>query len=178
MTRRSFIRTFGLLTLLGKASLLRGSELFGLSKGARILKLYSVNTGESLKIAYWVDGEYLHSSLREINYLLRDYRSGDVHPIDLRLLDMLYLITRLAEKDNIYVISGYRSTETNYYLHKTKGGVAKNSYHTLGRAIDIRIADMEIKSLRDLAISLRFGGVGYYPKSGFVHLDTGPFRYW
>ncbi len=121
---------------------------------------------------------YIESSLKDINYFLRDYRSGEITNMDVNLLDLLHLITKLSGKEEIIVISGYRSPTTNYYLHKTKKGVAKDSYHTLGRAIDIRIEGMSLEALRDLALTLRAGGVGYYPRSGFVHLDTGPFRYW
>ncbi|MFN3471059.1 MAG: DUF882 domain-containing protein, partial [Aquificaceae bacterium] len=107
------------------------SERINTREGARWLNLYSLNTGERLRVAYWVDGSYIDSSLKEINYLLRDYRSGEIAPIDIKLLDLLYLITRLSEKEEIIVICGYRSPYTNAYLHRKKGGVAKNSYHTL-----------------------------------------------
>jgi len=181
MTRRELLRSMGYIgcmLLTGSFSYALVSGIRGLSEGARSLNLYSVNTGESLKVAYWVDGEYIDSSLKEINWLLRDYRSGEVAPVDLKLLDLLFLITRLSNRERIEVISGYRSPSTNAYLHRTKRGVAKDSYHTRGRAVDIRLEGMSLSSLRDLAINLRAGGVGYYPRSGFVHLDTGPFRCW
>ena len=180
MTRRDFIRSVAYLGGLafGPFSYAFLPERINAREGARWLNLYSLNTGERLKVAYWMDGNYINSSLEEINYILRDYRSGQIAPIDTRLLDLLYLITQLSGKEEIIVISGYRSPSTNAYLHRKKKGVAQNSYHTLGRAIDIRIEGMPLQALRDLAIGLRAGGVGYYPSSGFVHLDTGPFRCW
>ncbi len=181
MTRRELLRSMGYmgcLLLTGSLSYASVSGIKGILEGARYLNLYSINTGESLRVAYWIDGEYIESSLREINWLLRDYRSGEVAQIDIRLLDLLYLITRLPGKERVEIISGYRSPSTNAYLHRVKRGVAKDSYHTRGRAVDIRLEGMSLSQLRDLAVSLRAGGVGYYPRSGFVHLDTGPFRCW
>lgn len=176
MTRRELLKSMGYLGCF----LLTGSLSYALSpmEKIRYLNLYSLNTGERMKTVYWMDGVYIRSTLADINYLLRDYRSGQVASMDLKLLDILYLITRLTGREEIVVISGYRSLSTNHYLHKTKRGVAKDSYHTLGRAVDIRIEGVSLEALRELAIDLRAGGVGYYPRSGFLHLDTGPFRYW
>ncbi|MCS7171298.1 MAG: DUF882 domain-containing protein [Aquificaceae bacterium] len=181
MTRREMIKSMGCIGLILMSAPLSYASLTGFvnfKTEARYLNLYSLNTGESLKTVYWMDGTYMDSALTEINHLLRDYRSGQVASIDVGLLDLLYVITRLSEKDRIVVISGYRSPETNAHLHRKRRGVAKESYHTLGKAVDIRIEGMSLKTLRDLALSLKAGGVGYYPRSGFVHLDTGAFRYW
>lgn len=178
MTRRQLFRSLGYLGLLLFSASPSFANFFNLFEGARTLNLYSINTGESLKLVYWVDGIYINSSLEEINHLLRDYRSGEVAPIDIRLLDVLYMITKLSERERIVVVSGYRSPSTNLYLHMKKRGVAKDSYHTLGKAVDIRVEGLSLQSLKDIALSLKAGGVGYYPRSGFVHLDTGAFRYW
>lgn len=181
MTRRELLKSLGYAGLLlienplSYASLLTSEDLRG---GARYLNLYALNTGESLRTVYWMEGEYLKSSLREIDYLLRDHRNGQVHPIDVKLLDLLYVITKLSGRDRIVVISGYRSPETNERLHRRGRGVARESYHTKGMAVDIKVEGMSLHTLRDIALSLRAGGVGYYPRSGFVHLDTGEFRYW
>lgn len=180
MNRREFLKLSGILggfALSGSASFSKLLEL-GKELNIRYLNMYSINTGEHLKVVYYMDGQYLQDSLESINHFLRDYRSGEVYPIDTRLLDHLYLITRLAERDFVEVICGYRSPAINEYLRKTKKGVAKDSYHTVGKAIDIRIKGIELKDLRNIALSLRFGGVGYYPRSNFVHIDIGPFRYW
>lgn len=180
MTRRDLFKSLGYMGILlftGRISYAL-ADTNGLLKGTRTLYLYSLNTGERLKTVYWIDGVYINSALEEIYWILRDYRSGEVAPIDLKLLDLLYVITKLSGREKIDVISGYRSPATNEYLYRLGKGVAKDSYHTHGRAIDIRIEGMSLEALRDLAVSLRAGGVGYYPRSGFVHLDTGPVRYW
>lgn len=176
MTRRELLKYLGYMGSLMLTSSFSYASLQ--EQSIRRLNLYSLNTGDRLRIVYWADGVYLNSSLEEINYLLRDYRSGQVAPIDIKLLDLLHLITKLSGKEDIVVISGYRSPSTNNYLHKTKKGVAKDSYHTLGRAVDVRIEGISLEVLKDIALSLGAGGVGFYPKSGFVHLDTGPRRYW
>ena len=176
MTRRSFLEKL-VYSLSGLcipystlANVIREKE--------RILHLYSINTGESIKAVYWMDGQYLDSSLKDIFHLLRDHRSGEVHPIDIRLLDALYLTKIIVErKEAIHVISGYRSPKTNEMLRATRKGIAKDSFHTKGRAVDIAIPGLPLKSLRDIALSLRVGGVGYYPNR-FVHIDTGPYRQW
>ncbi|MCS7196672.1 MAG: DUF882 domain-containing protein [Aquificaceae bacterium] len=181
MTRRELLKSLGYVGFVLMGSSFSYAHLLssgGIREGARMLNLYALNTGESLRMVYWMDGVYIEGALREINHLLRDHRSGEVTHIDLKLLDLLYLITRLSERERIVVISGYRSPETNAYLHRKKRGVAKESYHSLGKAVDVRIEGMSLQSLRDIALSLRAGGVGYYPRSGFVHLDTGAFRYW
>ncbi len=181
MTRRDVIKGGGLLGLLFFSNPLAFATSFlqeEFKRGFRYLDLYAVNTGERERIAYWIDGEYLKDALDRINYLLRDYRSGDVASIDPNLLDLVYITTRLCEKDKVLVISGYRSFVTNYIMHQRKKGVAEHSYHTKGKAVDIRIEGVPLKTLRDVAVALRAGGVGYYPKSGFVHMDTGPVRHW
>ncbi|MCS7262914.1 MAG: DUF882 domain-containing protein [Aquificaceae bacterium] len=181
MTRRGLLKSLGCLGLVLAGSSLSYGSLFvseGLMEGARSLNLYALNTGESLRVVYWMEGTYLDSSLREIYHLLRDHRNGQVHPIDVRLLDLLYMITKLSGHNRIVVISGYRSTRSNEYLYRKGRGVARESYHTKGMAVDIRVEGLPLQTLRDLALSLRAGGVGYYPSSGFVHLDTGEFRHW
>lgn len=148
------------------------------NEGLRVIDLYSIHTGERLKTAYWVDGHYVKQALRDINYLLRDHRADEVHPIDVRLLDFLYAICCSFEANKVVVISGYRTPATNAYLRRISKGVARESYHMYGRAIDFYIEGVELSEVRKLAIALGLGGVGYYPSSGFIHLDTGPFRTW
>ncbi|OED37953.1 hypothetical protein AB833_22020 [Chromatiales bacterium (ex Bugula neritina AB1)] len=143
------------------------------------LKLYNLHTEESINTVFWANGSYVITALNQFDYLLRDHRTGGVKEIDTRLLSILYLINqRLGNKKYISVISGYRSAETNRKLALRNSGVAKNSYHIKGRAIDIRINGYDSKIIRDAGVSLRVGGVGYYQKSDFVHLDTGPRRIW
>lgn len=145
----------------------------------RELSFLNLHTGERLRTVYWQDGRYLPESLTDIDYLLRDFRTGDIKPIDTRLLDLLTEVNaQTGASEPLHVISGYRSPETNAMLAARSGGVAKNSYHLKGMAIDVRLPGCALKRLRSVGISLQRGGVGYYPKSNFVHLDTGPVRTW
>lgn len=145
----------------------------------RELNFNNLHTGEKLSLTYFEKGRYVTEALKEIDYLLRDHRTDDVHSIDPNLLNFLYkLQSTLETKKPIDIISGYRSPATNHALRSKSGGVARKSKHMLGRAIDIRIEKVSSKTIRDAAISLRQGGVGHYSKSNFVHLDTGNFRHW
>ena len=161
---------------------LPGEGLASVSKAfsfERALSLDNIHTGEKMRTIYWQEGAYLPEALAEINYLLRDFRTGEVKDIDTDLLDLLFALQRKLDSHVAFdVISGYRSPETNSLLHSKSDGVAKNSLHTLGMAIDIRLPGYELKTLRSTAIDLRRGGVGYYPKSDFVHVDIGRIRYW
>lgn len=145
----------------------------------RSLKLYNLHTGERLNATYWANGRYQPEQLAAINRLLRDHRSDEVAPIDTALLERLHdLQLRFPGHDTFHVISGYRSSETNAMLQKVSSGVAKRSLHMQGRAIDIRLPGVELRKLREAALAQQAGGVGYYPKSDFIHIDTGRTRFW
>ena len=144
----------------------------------RFLTFHNLHTEERLHITYFADGAYVTASLARVDWLLRDFRSGDVHAIDPHLLDTLYALTVACGCETFEIISGYRSPSTNAMLRKASNGVAKHSLHMEGRAIDVRVAGLGTARLRDAAIALRRGGVGYYARSDFVHLDTGRFRTW
>ncbi len=145
----------------------------------RSLSFHNLHTGESLKAVYWADGSYVPGSLAEINYLLRDFRNDEVKAIHPDLLDLLHAITnRLGTSKPIQLISGYRSPATNAMLHARSDGVAVHSLHMDGMASDIRIPGHDLRELHQVALSLRGGGVGYYPKSDFVHVDVGRVRRW
>jgi len=146
---------------------------------ARTLAFDNLHTGEKLKIAYWSDGSYLPDALQSINFILRDFRNGEEHAIEPRLLDLLTVLhAQLDTASPFEVISGYRSPATNAMLHAESSGVAAKSLHMQGMAIDIRIPDRSLSQLHDTALSLRAGGVGYYPQSDFVHVDVGRVRRW
>lgn len=147
---------------------------------ARHLNLFNIHTGEKLQsITYWEKGRYLAESMEQINYLLRDHRTEEVHPIDVSTLDLLSAISiKLNNMSPFEIISGYRSPQTNSGLYRKNKGVAKNSYHIKGMAVDIRIPGIPLKNLRRAALELKAGGVGYYPQSGFVHVDSGNTRVW
>jgi uncharacterized protein YcbK (DUF882 family) len=145
----------------------------------RALAFHNLHTGESLDLVYWAEGRYLPDATRRIEYLLRDFRNDKVHAIDPRLLDLLTALrARLDTHAPFVVISGYRSPETNAMLHRTTEGVATNSLHLQGQAIDIRVPGRSLRSLHRTALALRAGGVGYYPRSDFVHVDVGAVRRW
>lgn len=145
----------------------------------KALAFQNINTGDQLKLTYFERGRYLKDALKEISYLFRDVHTGAIHPIDIALLDQLYdLKTLLDVKRPFHIVSGYRSPFTNAQLRKKNHAVAKHSLHMQGRAIDIRIEGVATKVIRNAALSMRRGGVGYYPRADFVHLDTGDFRTW
>ena len=145
----------------------------------RALTLHNLHTGEKLSTVYWADGAYLPAPLSAIATLCRDFRTGDVKPIDAKLLDLLHALRgKLGTDAPFHVISGYRSPATNAMLSSNSGGVAKKSLHMRGMAIDIRLPGRELSDLRRAARSLQRGGVGYYPRSDFVHVDTGRVRFW
>ena len=145
----------------------------------RALSFLHTHTAERLSVAYAAGDTYFPDALATVNRFLRDFRNGEIHPIDPRLLDQLYQISSVTgSKASYEVISGYRSPATNQALHERSQGVATRSLHLEGRAIDIRLPDVPLADLRDAAVSLRAGGVGYYAGSRFVHLDTGGIRRW
>lgn len=145
----------------------------------RILAFYNTHTQEQLQTIYWSQGEYIPSALADIDYLLRDHRANELTDMDLNLLNLLYAIRqKLDTTEPFHVISGYRSSQTNALLRRQSKGVAKNSLHMQGKAIDIRVPDYPSKTLWEAALSLRGGGVGYYARSDFVHIDLGRVRSW
>lgn len=143
------------------------------------LSLLNLHTGERIQAAYWEKGKYIPEAMQAIAKILRDHRSGEHHPIDPGLLDQIQLLQRLTGNTKEFqVISGYRSPATNAKLAANSNGVAKKSLHMQGRAIDIRLPGVPLDTLRKTALSMKAGGVGYYPKSNFIHIDTGNVRYW
>jgi uncharacterized protein YcbK (DUF882 family) len=145
----------------------------------RALSFYNTHTEENMEAVYWNQGMYMPQALADINYILRDYRTGEVKEINTDLLDLLFTLRQKLETTVPFnIISGYRSPETNYFLSSMSKGVVKNSMHIQGMAIDIRLPGYELKTLQRAAIDLRRGGVGYYPSSDFVHVDVGRIRYW
>ncbi len=146
---------------------------------ARALAFDNLHTGERLSATYWEQGRYLSDALGEINRLLRDFRTDEVCEMDTRLLDLLWLLrTALGSRRAFQVVSGYRSPATNAMLRAEGHDVAEASLHTFGQAVDIRLPDRRLSTLRRAAIRLRRGGVGYYPRSRFVHVDVGGVRRW
>lgn len=145
----------------------------------RTLSLFNLHTGEKLRATYFESGEYVPDALEAMNHLLRDFRTGDIHPIAPSLLDLVTTLqSRVEATQTVHVISGYRSPFTNAALHERSRGVATHSLHMKGQAMDIRIPGVELAHLRNAALDLQRGGVGYYPASDFVHVDIGRVRRW
>jgi uncharacterized protein YcbK (DUF882 family) len=146
---------------------------------ARRLFLHNLHTGDTLKTVYWADGAYVDGALDEARYFLRDWRNGQQHPMDAGLFDLFHDLRARLEVDRPFqIISGYRSPTTNAALHARSSGVATHSLHMQGKATDLRIEGVELRHLRRAALDLKRGGVGFYPNSGFVHVDTGRVRQW
>jgi len=181
--RRRFLR--------GMASSMTGALLLPASSQAlasipstqrndpRILNFYHTHTGDKLTVDYHDGTDYITDAVSEINHYLRDFRTDETYPIDLGLLDMLHELKVMTGHNGTFeVISGYRSPKTNAGLRSKSNGVAKRSLHMQGRAIDIRLSGFDTKQLQKAAIKLAKGGVGYYQKSNFIHVDTGRVRRW
>ncbi len=148
-------------------------------KGDKRLSFHNLHTDERLNVSYWKDGEYNRRSLEKIYNILRDHRTGDVFPIRTSLLDLLHdLQAKLKNHNTIEIISGYRSPRTNAMLCQASDGVASRSLHMDGMAMDIRLNGSTLRQVQNAALLMRRGGVGYYPSSGFVHVDVGRVRRW
>ena len=142
----------------------------------RSLAFNNLHTGEELESCYFDGRNYINRELARIDNICRDFRLNQVHQMDKNLFDMISLIqSELGVDTQVQIISGYRSPETNQALRSVSSGVAKKSYHMLGQAIDFRLDGVNLKQVRDVAMDLKAGGVGYYPRSNFVHIDTGPY---
>ncbi len=168
------------LGLLG-AAVAPGSALArGLARASgREVALFNINTGERIRAEYFQGGKYLPDAMRAVAVLLRDHRTNAVHPIDPKLLDLLHnLHERLNDSGPFSVVSGYRSAETNALMHEASSGVARHSLHMEGRAVDIRLPGARLSAIDRAALTLKLGGVGYYPSNNFVHIDTGAVRHW
>lgn len=154
-------------------------QLFVQHIPSKMIALQNLHTGDHLKLTYFERGLYIEDALQEIDYIFRDHHTGDIHPVDPALLDQLYeLKLSLNVSRPFNIVSGYRSPETNANLRRHSDGVAKNSLHMQGRAIDIRLDGYDTRTIRDAALAMQRGGVGYYPDSNFVHIDTGNVRSW
>ena len=176
-SRRRFLGFFG-----ASAGLLAAPMVSAKSappKGARSLSLHNLHTGEKLSTDFWIDGHYQPDALAAIDRILRDHRSDQARAMDRGLVDLLHGLTgKLGSNKPVEIISGYRSPATNAMLRAKSSGVAKKSYHTRGMALDIRVPDRELSDVYYAARAMNAGGVGYYGRSRFVHIDVGPIRTW
>lgn len=180
MDRRAVLRMAGGALVAGAANsmLAFGASATALAEPRRV-SLFNLHTGDRFSDAYWRQGNYIPDAMAAIQHVMRDFRSNQTHDIDARLLDQLHQLNSLVGAAEPYqIISGYRSPTTNAMLHANSDGVAAHSLHMDGRAIDIRMAGVDLPRLRDAALSLRAGGVGFYQASDFIHVDTGRVRRW
>jgi uncharacterized protein YcbK (DUF882 family) len=175
LSRRRFL---GAAVAVGVAGIVHPAP--AISYAPRSISLYNTHTGEWLRTVYWADGHFIREAVRDINWILRDHHTDEIRPIDAGVLDVLGMLRdQLDTPEPFLVISGYRSPATNMRMYlRGEGGVAKHSYHTKGMAIDLRSERRSLAQVRDAALSLQCGGVGYYPRPGFVHVDCGPVRQW
>ena len=175
--RRSFLKSSSIAVL--SAAFPQIIQANTKKSSERTLEFVNLHTRETLDCCYWRNGHYDSTALAQIDNVLRDHRAEEVYPIDRQLLDLLYSLRNFAGSSAPFeVISGYRSPKTNARLRNTSNGVAKRSLHMQGKAIDVRLPDIKLADLRDMAVSLQNGGVGYYAKSNFLHIDIGRTRRW
>ena len=150
-----------------------------LGEGPRRAVLHNLHTGDKFNEVYFANGRYVPDALAEATRVMRDWRTGETHYIDPKLFDALAAINQRLETNRPFgIISGYRSNRTNAALHAKSKGVASNSQHTQGKAIDVRVEGLDLRNLHKAALDVSAGGVGFYPKSNFVHVDTARVRRW
>jgi uncharacterized protein YcbK (DUF882 family) len=182
LNRRHFLKRTSLLCGVGVAGWLPALPSVAsvdLHLKPRALSFVHTHTSEALTVQYFDGSAYRTNSLRDVNHLLRDFRTGETHVIDPSLLDILYDLQQYADREAPYeVISAFRSPTTNAMLHARSQGVAEHSQHILGKAIDVRLSGFSTRRLGEYARAMARGGVGYYASSNFVHLDTSRVRYW
>lgn len=188
VSRREFIKNSGLIGVAASTGLIVPSAEAAQPKKTgfftkviepRNLKFTNMHTGETFDGIYKRGNFFIPDALEHLAYILRDHRTGDIHQIDKELIDYLHAVkTEIKSDDQFTVLSGFRSQKTNEMLRRRSNGVAKHSYHTLGRAMDISLPGYSSRGLFNAAKSLKLGGTGFYKSSGFVHLDTGPVRDW
>jgi len=178
--KAGFAGMLGILPVLALAPVAEAKS-YGLpDTGTFGITFRNQHTGEGFSGVYRVGNKYLPESFDQINSVLRDFRTGDVFPVDPRVVDIMYMLRRKTDKNStvLEVLSGYRSPRTNDMLRRTGEGVASHSLHLTGQAVDLRMPGYSTRKLRDVAVRLRAGGVGYYADSNFVHVDTGKIRTW
>ena len=180
LSRRSFLKGGMTLSLSAMVSVSAVKPVLAMpSDGAHSVTFKNAHTGEVFSGVYRVGDRYLPQAFERINYVMRDFRRNEVFPMDPRAIDIIAAVHRNTGSSAPYsIISGYRSPHTNAMLRSHSKGVAKKSLHMSGMAIDVRLGDISPKHIRQIATRMQTGGVGYYPRQGFVHLDSGAFRTW
>jgi uncharacterized protein YcbK (DUF882 family) len=180
--RRSFITRCASVSLVGGCASLGFSEAIVAKSRTSITKsirCFNIHTRETLTVAFYKNEAYDDVALHQLNTLLRDHRENKTTAMDVKLFEQLWQLQQsLGKNTEFRVVSGYRTPKTNQNLRKKSDGVALKSYHMRGQAIDLSVNNASMSKLHKLALAMNAGGVGYYPKAGFIHLDTGPVRHW
>ncbi|MBC6438276.1 MAG: DUF882 domain-containing protein [Rhodobacteraceae bacterium] len=179
LTRRAVLRVFAAGAVTAAPVM---ANAFGFLRGSgdiRKLCMCHSQTGESLNIIYWIDGDYIGPALDEVNHFMRDWRQDEVRAIDRRTLDIMAAAHNLLDTSDPYtLLSGYRSPATNAMLRARSRAVARDSRHITGEAADVRVTSRSVAQIAQAAVTCRAGGVGRYSGSNFVHMDCGPVRTW
>ena len=176
ISRRSFLKKSAVMA---GGAIITQQELFADNSNVKTLKLHNVHENKTYRAEFYEKDCYKLRGLFEVNKAFIDYRAKEITRIDVDLINLLYDINLHVGLDKEFnIISGYRSEKTNTKLRRSMSGVAKESYHITGQAVDIYMPGVSLRKLRDTAIGLKSGGVGYYPGSNFVHVDVGPVRSW
>lgn len=176
ISRRSFLKKSAIIT---GATMMSQSEILASVGEKKILKLHNVHLNKTFYASFFEKNYYKLSGLFEVNKAFIDYRAKEMTRVDVKLVNLLYDIKQHLGYDKQFnIVSGYRSPHTNAELRKRRSGVAKNSFHMKGQAVDIYVPNVSLRKLRDVALGMNRGGVGYYPSSHFVHVDVGPVRSW
>ncbi len=179
ITRRGLLAAFAATAVTAAPTYSNAAGFLRGGGDIRRVRMYSGRTGERLDMIYWIEGEYIKESVREVNYFMRDWRTGDVKSVDLRAVDILAAAHNLMDATEPYMLlSGYRSPKTNAMLRARGSGVAKNSLHLKAQAADVRLNSRSVSQMARAAIACNAGGVGRYSRSDFVHMDSGPVRTW
>lgn len=179
LSRRALLGAFAATAVSAAPTFSKAAGFLRGSGDIRRLRMYSARTGEKLDMIYWIEGDYIKDSVREVNRFMRDWRTNDVINIDLRTIDIMAAAHNLMDVNEPYLLlSGYRSPKTNAMLRARSRGVAKNSLHMKGQAADLRLSSRSVGQIARAASSCHGGGVGKYSGSNFVHMDCGPVRTW
>ncbi len=179
ITRRGVLGAFASTALLAAPTFTNAAGFLRGGGDIRRLRMYSQRTGESIDTIYWIEGNYIKEALKEINHFMRDWRTDGVIKIDTRTIDIMAASHNLMDaKEPYLLLSGYRSPQTNAMLRSRSRGVAKNSLHMKGQAVDLRLSSRSVGQIAKAATACRGGGVGRYSGSNFVHMDCGVVRTW
>lgn len=179
LSRRALLGVFAATAVVAAPTFTSAAGFLRGGGDIRRIRMYSGRTGERIDMIYWIDGKYIKDAVKEVNHFMRDWRTDQVKPIDLRTLDIMAAAHNLLDVNEPYMLlSGYRSAQTNAMLRSRSRSVAKNSLHVRGQAADLRLSSRSVGQVARAAISCRAGGVGSYSRSNFVHMDCGEIRSW